>query len=90
MGLKNEDADVGCVVAQLKLTNFPYPSKALLLSALVDTSAAYIALPNAWRDSLGDIEQLTEIGVEMADQSTKRGYLCGPGRRHCRWSPKPL
>ena len=35
---------------------------------------------SVWRDSLGDIEQLTEIDVEMADQSTKRGCLCGPVR----------
>ena len=71
---------MGRIVAQLKLTNFADPSKALSLSALVDTGAAYITLPNVWRDSLGDIEQLTEIDVEMADQSTKRGCLCGPVR----------
>ena len=71
---------MGRIVAQLKLTNFADPGKALSLSALVDTGAAYITLPNAWRDSLGDIEQLAEIDVEMADQSTRKGYVCGPIR----------
>lgn len=71
---------MGRIVAQLKLANFADPGKTLSLSALVDTGAAYITLPNAWRDSLGDIEQLAEIDVEMADQSTKKGYVCGPIR----------
>ncbi|MEK9150317.1 MAG: hypothetical protein AAB267_09790, partial [Candidatus Desantisbacteria bacterium] len=37
-------------------------------------------LPNVWRDKLGEIEQLAEIDVELADQSTRKGYLCGPLR----------
>ncbi len=71
---------MGRIVAQLKLANFTDPSKSLLLSALVDTGAAYITLPTAWQDRLGDVEQLAEIDVEMADQSTKKGYLYGPVR----------
>lgn len=71
---------MGRIVAQLKLTNFADASKSLSLSALIDTGAAYITLPKAWQDSLGDVEQLAEIDVEMADQSTKRGCLCGPVR----------
>ncbi len=50
------------------------------MSALVDTGAAYITLPNVWRDNLGEIEQLAEIDVELADQSTRKGYVCGPVR----------
>jgi len=72
--------NVGRIVTQVKLTNFADPSKALSLSALVDTAAAYITLPNAWRAGLGQMEQLGEIEVEMADQSTKKGFICGPLR----------
>ncbi|MBC8183983.1 hypothetical protein H8E88_23050 [candidate division KSB1 bacterium] len=50
------------------------------MSALVDTGAAYITLPNVWRDDLGEIEQLAEIDVELADQSTKKDYVCEPVR----------
>ncbi|HIJ66526.1 MAG TPA: hypothetical protein HPP77_11320 [Candidatus Hydrogenedentes bacterium] len=71
---------MGRIVAQLKLTNFADPGKALSLSALVDAGAAYITLPNAWRDTFGEVEQLAEIDVEMADQSTKKGCVCGPIR----------
>lgn len=60
---------MGRIVAQLKLTNFTDRHKTLSVSALVDTGAAYITLPNAWRDALGEIEQLAEIEVELGDQS---------------------
>jgi len=72
--------DMGRIVTQVKLANFTDPNKTLSVSALVDTGAAYITLPNVWRDNLGEIEQLAEIDVEMADQSTKKGYVCGPFR----------
>ena len=71
---------MGRIVTQVKLANFTEPSKALSLSALVDTGAAYITLPNVWRESLGEVEQLAEIEVEMADQPVKKGCVCGPFR----------
>ncbi|MGA2062755.1 MAG: aspartyl protease family protein [Thermoguttaceae bacterium] len=71
---------MGRIVTQLKLINFKDPDKSLTVSALVDTGAAYITLPSAWRKSLGDMEQLAEIEVEMADQSVKTGVVCGPVR----------
>jgi predicted aspartyl protease len=71
---------MGRIVTQVKLANFGEPSKTLSLSALVDTGAAYITLPNAWREALGEVEQLAEIEVEMADQSVKKGCVCGPLR----------
>ena len=71
---------MGRIVTQVKLANLTEPSKTLSLSALVDTGAAYITLPNAWREALGEVEQLAEIEVEMADQSVKKGCVCGPLR----------
>lgn len=71
---------MGRIVAQVKLTNFTDPNNSISLSALVDTGAAYITLPNSWRERLGDIEELGEIEVEMADQSVKKGIVCGPVR----------
>ena len=71
---------MGRIVTQVKLSNTVDPSKTLSLSALVDTGAAYITLPNVWREKLGEVEQLAEIEVEMADQSLKKGYVCGPVR----------
>jgi predicted aspartyl protease len=71
---------MGRIVTQLKLTNFSDPEKSLTISALVDTGAAYITLPSAWREALGGVEQLAEIEVEMADQSVRTGSVCGPVR----------
>ncbi len=71
---------MGRIVTQVKLTNFTDSNKTLSVSALVDTGAAYITLPSAWRDNLGEIEQLAQIDVELADQSTKKGYVYGPVR----------
>jgi predicted aspartyl protease len=71
---------MGRIVTQVKLANLTEPSKTLSLSALVDTGAAYITLPNAWRERLGEVEQLAEIEVDMADQSVKKGCVCGPLR----------
>ena len=71
---------MGRIVTQVKLANFADPDKTLAVSALVDTGAAYITLPNAWREGLGEVEQLGEIEVEMADQSTRKGVVCGPVR----------
>ena len=71
---------MGRIVTQVKLANLADPGKTLALSALVDTGAAYITLPNAWRESLGEMEQLADIEVVMADQSVKEGYICGPLR----------
>jgi len=71
---------MGRIVAQVKLTNFADPTKTLAVSALVDTGSAYITLPNAWRESLGEVERLGEVDVEMADQSVKKACVCGPIR----------
>ncbi len=71
---------MGRIVTQVKLTNFTDPNKTISVSALVDTDAAYITLPNAWRDSLGEIEKLAEIDVELANQSITKGDVCGPIR----------
>jgi hypothetical protein len=73
-------AQMGRIVTQVRLTNFTDPSKTLAVNALVDTGSAYITLPNAWRESLGEVEQLGEVEVEMADQSVRRGSVCGPVR----------
>ncbi|MCL5278302.1 MAG: hypothetical protein M1376_00145 [Planctomycetes bacterium] len=67
-------------MTQGRLTSFTDPGRTLVISALVDTGSAYITLPNAWRESLGEVEQLGEVEVEMVDQSVRKGSVCGPVR----------
>ena len=46
--------------------------------ALVDTGAAYLTLPSAWRSRLGQLATLDTVDVETADQSMTAGEICGP------------
>ena len=46
--------------------------------ALVDTGAAHLTLPTAWRSRLGRLETLDTVDVETANQSTITGEICGP------------
>ena len=46
--------------------------------ALVDTGAAYLTLPTAWRPRLGELTTLDTVELETADQSTITGEICGP------------
>lgn len=54
------------------------PSHAIRCNALVDTGAAYLTLPNAWRDRLGPLTELDTVDVETANQSVIQGLICGP------------
>jgi len=74
MLVRAKAAQMGRIVTQVRLTNFTDPSKMLAVRALVDTGSAYITLPDAWREDLGEVE------VEMADQSVKKTCVCGPLR----------
>ena len=71
---------MGRIVTQVRLSNYADQSKSMSISALVDTGAAYVTLPTAWREKLGDLEQIAEIEVELADQSRKPAIICGPLR----------
>ncbi len=45
--------------------------------ALIDTGA-YLTLPIAWRDRLGQLTQLDTVSVETATQAVVSGDICGP------------
>ena len=46
--------------------------------ALVDTGAAYLTLPTAWRERLGSLAHLGTVSVETATQARASGDICGP------------
>ncbi len=80
MHVRAKETHVGRIVVQVRLANFTDPGKSLAMSALVDTGSAYITLPNAWRQSLGEIEKMGEVELELAKQSVTKGTVCGPVR----------
>ena len=47
---------------------------------MVDTGASHMVLPAAWRDRLGDLEQVATVALETATQDTVQGTICGPVR----------
>jgi hypothetical protein len=69
---------MGRIVVEATLENGLDPSRTIRCDALVDTSAAYLTLPSAWRERLGDLRELDTVQVETADQSIIQGFICGP------------
>jgi len=71
---------MGRIISPVRIENISDPSKSLRCDALVDTGAAYMVLPTAWEDQLGDWESAQTIELETATQETVRGEICGPVR----------
>ena len=69
---------MGRIVVEATLENGLDPSYSIHCDALVDTGAAYLTLPNAWRERLGNLRELDKVEVEIADQSIIQGVICGP------------
>lgn len=68
------------IITSVTIENLLSRDKKLQCDALVDTGASHMTLPLAWRDRLGDMEEFRRIHLEMADQSTLEGVVCGPVR----------
>ncbi len=71
---------MGRIVASVKIENLADPEAKIRCDALVDTGASYMVLPSAWRDRLGDLEQIATVPLETATQATVEGTICGPVR----------
>ena len=71
---------MGRIIAPVRIENPAEPSMGIRCDALVDTGAAFMVLPMAWRDRLGDLETMTEVEMETATQETLKGIVCGPVR----------
>ena len=71
---------MGRIVASVTITNARDPEKRIRCDALVDTGASHMTLPSAWRDRLGDLEQIRSAELETATQATTTGAVCGPVR----------
>ena len=71
---------MGRIIVEATIENALEPGQSIHCDALVDTGAAYLTLPSAWRERLGSLEQLDTVEVETADQSVIEGVICGPVR----------
>jgi hypothetical protein len=69
---------MGRIVAQVRITNALDPSHEIHCDALVDTEAALLVLPKAWRNQLGTLGSSQIKEFELADQKTISGEVAGP------------
>ena len=75
-----KESAIGRIAIEATIDTNESPDAAIVCEALVDTDAAYLTLPNAWRSRLGDLATLDTVNVETADQSVVTGHICGPVR----------
>ena len=78
--MPDREMEMGRIVVSVKIENLADPAAKIRCDALVDTGASYLVLPNAWRDRLGELEEIATIPLETATQETVEGTICGPVR----------
>jgi predicted aspartyl protease len=71
---------MGRIISPVKIDSLSDPSTSLRCDALVDTGASYMILPSAWRDRLGDLDEIDTVELETATQEAAKGTICGPVR----------
>ncbi len=71
---------IGRIAASVKIGNLLSPKKKIRCDALIDTGASHMILPSAWRDRLGEMEQVRTVQMETATQASVLGAVCGPVR----------
>ena len=69
---------MGRIVTSVFITNALDPAKEIRCDVLVDTGAAGLILPKAWKDRLGSLPVVRTVEVETADQRVVPGEVCGP------------
>jgi predicted aspartyl protease len=77
---KKEVSGMGRIVTTVRIANLQDADKKITCDALVDTGASYMVLPSAWRERLGELEEIATVSLETATQATVEGKICGPVR----------
>ena len=65
----HKEAEMGRIVASVKIENLSDSDKKSRCDVLVDTDAAYMVLPSVWRDRLGELDEITAVCLETATQA---------------------
>ncbi len=69
---------MGRIVANVRITNLLDAEKVISCDAFVDTGAAHLVLPEAWRERLGKLHKIREANREIATQQLIKAPVCGP------------
>ena len=76
---------MGRIVASVTIANLSDRAAHFRCDALVDTGASHMVLPSAWRDRLGDLEEVATVKLQTATQDSVEGTICG-STRFCSWT----
>ena len=71
---------MGRIAVSITIANLISPENNIRCDALVDTGASHLTLPTAWRERLGDLQELGVVDLETATQKTVKGLVCAPVR----------
>ena len=69
---------MGRIVAQVEISNPSGEGKALTCSVFVDTGAAGMILPMAWRKRLGEFASSETVELVLGNGKVVEGEACGP------------
>jgi len=69
---------MGRIVTNVIIKSLFEPESLINCDALVDTGAAYMVLPNIWKERLGKLNKIREIDCETATQQLVKGEVYGP------------
>ncbi len=78
MQVQQERAKAGRISVNVRIRNLLEPDRVLTCDALVDTGSAYMILPRAWKDRLGNLATMRHIDCETATQQVVKGEVCAP------------
>jgi predicted aspartyl protease len=71
---------MGRIITTVKVSNLGELDKNILVDALVDTGDAFLTLPSAWKDRLGELEKIEDVEMETATGEVRAGEIYGPVR----------
>ena len=69
---------MGRIVSNVRITNLLAQENVITCDAFVDTGAAHMVLPKAWKERMGKIRTMREVDCETATQEIVKGEVCGP------------
>ncbi len=69
---------MGRITTTVTIKNILEPDAQLTCDALVDTGAANMVLPLAWKKRLGNLKKIRTVECETATQESVQAEICGP------------
>ena len=69
---------MGRISVNVKIRNLLDDARMITCDSLVDTGAAYMTLPLAWKERLGNIKTIREVECETATQAVVAAEVCAP------------